>query len=205
MNETDINEDDFTYEEILQYLNEADEEYQEWNINLDAMIENLSDENKIFLSELSSKIGEKIFYLIYGYLNSESLIEYNEMSEGGISDFIDELDSSDTLDFIELLIDFKKQEIAETQEEVDYSQIIKKLKRDVATLKKKLEQPSKLINTKQFEERYGVSRTQQKGLRGKGKEAIPYSMLNQKTILYDPEEVDKWFENYKGRMKPSYL
>lgn len=203
MNKTDINEDDFTYEEILQYLNEADEEYQEWNINLDIMIENLSDENKIFLSELSSKIGDKIFYLIYGYLNSENLIEYDEMTEGGISDFIDELGSSDTLNFIELLIDFKKQELAETQEEVDYSQIIKKLKRDVTTLKKKLEQPSKLINTKQFEERYGLSRVQQKGLRSKITDSLPYSMINKKTIMYDPEEVDKWFENYKGRMKPN--
>ena len=201
MNETDINEDNFTYEEILQYMNEADDEYQEWNINLDVMIENLSNENKIFLSELSSKIGDKVFYLIYGYLNSESLIDYDEMSDGGIADLIDELDSDDTLNFIELLIDFKKQELVETQEEIDYSQIIKKLKRDVATLKKKLAQPSKLINTKQFEERYGLTRVQQKGLRGKITDPLPYSMVNDKTIMYEPEEVEKWLENYKGRMQ----
>ncbi len=197
MNEININEDNFTYEEILQYMNEADDEYQEWNINLNVMIENLSDENKIFLSELSSKIGDKVFYLIYGYLNSESLIDYDEMSDGGIADLIDELDSDDTLNFIELLIDFKKQELVETQEEIDYSQIIKKLKRDVATLKKKLAQPSKLINTKQFEERYGLTRVQQKGLRGKITDPLPYD----KTIMYEPEEVEKWLENYKGRMK----
>jgi len=154
------------------------------------MVENLSDENKIFLSELSSKIGDKVFYLIYGYLNSESLIDYNEMSDGGIADLIDELDSDDTLNFIELLIDFKKQELAETQEEIDYAQIIKKLKRDVATLKKKLAQPSKLINTKQFEERYGLTRVQQKGLRGKITDPLPYSMVNDKTIMYEPEEVE---------------
>ena len=201
MNETDINEDNFTYEEILQYMNEADDEYQEWNINLDVMIENLSNENKIFLSELSLKIGDKVFYLIYGYLNSESLIDYDEMSDGGIADLIDELDSDDTLNFIELLIDFKKQELVETQEEIDYSQIIKKLKRDVATLKKKLAQPSKLINTKQFEERYGLTRVQQKGLRGKITDPLPYSMVNDKTIMYEPEEVEKWLENYKGRMQ----
>ena len=200
MNETDINEDNFTYEEILQYMNEADDEYQEWNINLNVMIENLSDENKIFLSELSSKIGDKVFYLIYGYLNSESLIDYDEMSDGGIADLIDELDSDDTLNFIELLIDFKKQELVETQEEIDYSQIIKKLKRDVATLKKKLAQPSKYINTNQFEERFGLSKAQQKGLRSKIDDPLPCTITNGKTILYDPVEVEKWFENYKGKV-----
>lgn len=200
MNELELDIDNLTDEEILQLTNEIDDEYETWNVNLDTMINNLSDNNKIFLSTLSEQTGDKIFYIIYGYLNSESLVDYDEMTDGGMSEFINELDSENTLNFIELLIGFKKQEIELTEDEVDFDKIIVKLKRDVATLKKKLAQPSKLINTKQFEERYGFTRLQQKGLRGQ-KNPVPYSMMNQKTIMYEPEEVEKWLENYKGRMK----
>ena len=140
------------------------------------------------------KIGEKIFYIIYGYLNTDSLLEYDEMTSGGMTSFIQELDNKSTLNFIELIVDFKKQEIELIEDDVDFTKTISKLKRDVATLKKKLAQPSKLINTKQFEERYGFTRLQQKGLRGQ-KNPIPYSMMNQKTIMYEPEEVEKWLEN----------
>lgn len=197
MNELELDIDNLTDEEILQLTNEIDDEYENWNVNLDNMINNLSDNNKIFLSTLSEQVGDKIFYMIYGYLNSESLVDYDEMTDGGMSEFINELDSENTLNFIELLIGFKKQEIELTEDEVDFDKIIVKLKRDVSTLKKKLSQPSKYINTKQFEERFGLTRLQQKGLRGKVKDKLPHTIANGKTILYDPEEVEKWFENYK--------
>jgi len=201
MNETELNIDNFSEEEISQFIKEADNEYQSWNVNLEKMISNLPDNSKIFLSTLNEQIGDKVFYMIYGYLDSESLIDYDEITDGGISEFINELNVENTLNFIELLIDFKKQELELIENDIDFEKIIAKLKRDVATLKKKLSQPNKYINTRQFEERYGLTPLQQKGLRGKITDALPYSMLNQKTIIYDPEEVEKWFENYKGRMK----
>ena len=197
MNELELDIDSLTDKEILQLTNEINNEYETWNVNLDNMINNLSDNNKIFLSTLSEQVGDKIFYMIYGYLNSESLIDYDEMTDGGISEFIEELDNENTLNFIELLIGFKKQEIELTEDEVDFDKIIVKLKRDVSTLKKKLSQPSKYINTKQFEERFGLTRLQQKGLRGKIQDPLPHTIANGKTILYDPEEVEKWLENYK--------
>jgi hypothetical protein len=86
MNELDIN--DFTDEELLQYAIESDEEYQEWNVNLENLINSLSDDNKIFLSDLGERIGEKAFYIIYGYLNSENLIDYDDMTEGRMSEFV---------------------------------------------------------------------------------------------------------------------
>ena len=200
MNEFEQEIDNLTEKELVELIDETNDEYDNWNINIDKIVENLPDNSKIFLSDMIDKIGEKIFYIIYGYLNSDSLIEYDEMTSGGMSSFIKELDTQSTLNFIELIVDFKKQEIELIEGDVDFTKIISKLKRDVATLKKKLAQPSKLINTKQFEERYGFSRLQQKGLRGQ-KNPIPYSMMNQKTIMYEPEEVEKWLENYKGRMK----
>ncbi|NOQ30591.1 MAG: hypothetical protein GQ570_05650 [Helicobacteraceae bacterium] len=199
MNELELDIDNLTDEEVLQLTNEIDNEYETWNVNLDNMINNLSDNNKIFLLTLSEQVGDKIFYMIYGYLNSESLVDYDEMTDGGMSEFINELDSENTLNFIELLIGFKKQEIELTEDEVDFDKIIVKLKRDVSTLKKKLSQPSKYINTKQFEERFGLTRLQQKGLRGKIQDPLPHTIANGKTILYDPEEVGKWLENYKKK------
>ena len=200
MNEFEQEIDNLTEKELVELIDETNDEYDNWNINIDKIVENLPANSKIFLSDMIDKIGEKIFYIIYGYLNTDSLIEYDEMTSGGMSSFIKELDTQSTLNFIELIVDFKKQEIELIEGDVDFTKIISKLKRDVATLKKKLAQPSKLINTKQFEERYGFSRLQQKGLRGQ-KNPIPYSMMNQKTIMYEPEEVEKWLENYKGRMK----
>ena len=138
-------------------MEESDAQYQNWNVNLDSMISNLPDSSKIFLSTLSDKIGDKVFYMIYGYLDSESLIDYDEMTDGGIRDFINKLNDENTLSFIELLIDFNKQDIALTEDDIDFEKIITKLKRDVATLKKKLAQPNKYINTKQFKERYGLT------------------------------------------------
>lgn len=199
MNDFNMNDNDFTDDEIDEYLNETMEEYEEWNVNLDTLVSNLTDSSKIFLSELHEKIGDKIFYMIYGYLNSESLIDYDELTDGGMSEFIDELDNVDTLNIIELFIDFKKQDVALTKNDTDFEHIITKLKRDVATLKKKIAQPSIFINTRQFEERFGLSQAQQKGLRGKIHDPLPCTMPNGKTILYEAELVEKWLENYKKK------
>ncbi len=51
MNDFNDDIDDFTEEEILQFMQEAGDEYQEWNANLASMVEKLNDSNKIFLSE----------------------------------------------------------------------------------------------------------------------------------------------------------
>jgi len=199
MNDFGIDDDDFTDAEIADYLNETIDEYDTWNVNLDTLVSNLTASSKIFLSELHEKVGDKIFYMIYGYLNSESLIDYDELTMGGMSEFINELESADTLNLIELFIDFKKQSIELTESDIDFEQIIKKLKRDVATLKKKLAQPSVFINTKQFEERFGLSQAQQKSLRSKIHDPLPCTIPNGKTILYEAEIVEKWLENYKKK------
>jgi len=53
MNKLELDIDNLTDEEILQLTNEINNEYETWNVNLDNMINNLSDNNKIFLSTLS--------------------------------------------------------------------------------------------------------------------------------------------------------
>ncbi len=201
MNQLELDIDNLSDNELIKLLDKLDDDYGRWNINLEKTVENLSQKSKIFLYDLYCEVGERIFYIIYGYLNSDTIIEYNEMTNGAMSEFIQSLDAEATLNFIELIIDFKKQEIEFTEDDVDFNKVISKLKRDVATLKKKLAQPSKLITTKEFEERYGLSRRQQKGLRGKITDPLPYSMINNKTIMYEPEEVERWLENYKGRIQ----
>lgn len=196
MNEYEFDIDDFSDEEIQQFLEEADEEYSEWNINLTQNIEKLSDGNKIFLNQLYEDHGEKVFYIIFGYLNSDTLVEYDEMTDNGVSDFLQELDNTETLNFVELLIEFNKQEIELVEQDVDFEKTIAKLKRDVATLKKKLAQPSKYINTTQFEERYGLTKLQQKSLRTRIYDSLPYTIVNNR-VLYEPEIIDKWMENYR--------
>jgi len=203
MNDIDYDIENLTDEELIQFIDETNSDYDNWNINLDNIINNLQDNNKIFLSDISDNYGDKIFYMIYGYLDSDSLLDYDEITNGGISEFIAELNENETLQFIELLVDFKKQDIELVENDINFEKIISKLKRDVATLKKKLAQPNKYINTKQFEERYGLTKIQQKRLRSKINDPLPYTMPNNKTILYDPIEIEKWLENYKGRMNIS--
>jgi len=125
--------DNLTDKELVELIDETNNEYDNWNINIDKIVENLSDNSKIFLSDMIDKIGEKIFYIIYGYLNSDPLIEYDEMTSGGMTSFIQELDNKSTLNFIELIVDFKKQEIELIEADVDFDKIIAKLKRDVST------------------------------------------------------------------------
>ena len=119
MNDFNDDIDDFTEEEILQFMQEAGDEYQEWNANLASMVEKLNDSNKIFLSELNDKFDEKIFSIIYGYLNAENLVDFDELSNGGITSFLDELDNDNTLNFIELLIAFKNQDLELTEKALD--------------------------------------------------------------------------------------
>lgn len=196
MDEYELDIDDFTEEELQQFAEEAHQEYQEWNVNLDEMIKKLSDSNKIFLDKLYEDCGEKVFYIIFGYLNSDTLVEYDEMTENGVTKFLQELSEIYTLNFIELLIEFNKQEVELTEQEVDFQKVIAKLKRDVATLKKKVAQPSKYINTTQFEERYSLTKIQQKNLRTRHEYSLPYSIVNSR-VLYEPEIIDKWMENYR--------
>ncbi len=174
--------------------------------NPENIIDKLSDNNKIFLNELISneKIGKKILYIVFDFLdeNVESLKSLDIWIDGEVTQVVELLKTSDTIKLIDLFVQVKQYQIDSIKlSDVDFDKIIAKLKRDVATLKKKLAQPSKLINTKQFEERYGLTRVQQKGLRGKITDPLPYSMVNDKTIMYEPEEVEKWLDNYKGRMK----
>lgn len=189
--------------ELNQLIEDTNNEYNEWNINFPNLVDNLKDCNKIFLNDLiqSDEVGERIIYIIYGLLDEEieSLNDYDEISNGGLSDIISLLNEEGTLQFIDLIVDFKKQNIELTEDEIDFNKIIAKLKREVASLKKKLSQPSKYINTKQFEERYGLTRLQQKGLRSKIHDPLPHTITNGKTILYEPTEVEKWLENYKEK------
>ena len=189
----------FSDEEIIEMMEETEEDFENWSLNFADVIEHLCDESKIFLSELSDKIGDTIFYMIYGYLNADNLIEYDEMTNGGVSEFIAKLDNTETLRFIELFIDIEKQEIGFSEIETDFKKVIAKLKRDVATLKNKLIKPSEYITTKQFEEMFGLTSVQQKGLRSKIHDPLPYTVTNGKTILYNEIEVSKWFENYKKK------
>ena len=196
---TTLDELGLTEEELNQYIDEINEEYDNWNIDIQYTIDKLSDENKIFLDDIINKYGEKILYIIYGYLTYDSLSEYDCATDGGVSELINTFDNEETLTFIDLLINFKKYDVQYSNEEVDFEQIIKKLKRDVYELKKKIEQPKILINTREFTERYGFSQAQQKSLRGKIRDPLPFVSSNGKTIHYNTEEVEKWLENYEKR------
>lgn len=195
----EFDELDFSDEEIAEMVEEIEEDFESWSINFADVIEHLCDESKRFLSELSDKMGDTIFYMIYGYLNADNLIEYDEMTNGGVSGFIAKLDNTETLRFIELFVDIEKQEIGFSETKTDIKKVIAKLKRDVAILKNKLIKPSEYITTKQFEEMFGLTSVQQKGLRSKIHDPLPYTVTNGKTILYNEIEVSKWFENYKRK------
>lgn len=61
---------------------------------------------------------------------------------------------------------------------------------------------SQYITTKQFEILYGLTATQQKGLRTRLNDSLPYiKLFDNSNILYDRNEVEKWLENYGGKMK----
>lgn len=58
------------------------------------------------------------------------------------------------------------------------------------------------ITTKQFEILYGLSPRQQKGLRTKINDPLPCIKLSENSnVLYNRYEVEKWLENYQGKMQ----
>ena len=194
---TTLDELSLTEEELHQYVDEINEEYDNWmNVNIQYTIDKLSDKNKIFLNDFIHIYGEKILYIIYGYLTSDSLLEYDYLAKGGVTELFKKFDNIETLNFIDLLINFKKYDLEYSNEEVNFEQIIEKLQSDVDELKKKLGQ-SIVINTREFERRYGLSPAQQKSRRGKIKDPLPFICTNGKTIQYNTDEVEKWLENYE--------
>lgn len=57
------------------------------------------------------------------------------------------------------------------------------------------------ITTKQFEILYGLSSRQQKGLRSKISDHLPFFKLSENAnVLYNRLEVENWFENYSGKI-----
>lgn len=58
------------------------------------------------------------------------------------------------------------------------------------------------ITTKQFEILYGLSARQQKGLRSKIEDPLPHFKFTENSnILYIRIDVEKWLENYSGKIK----
>jgi len=170
--------------------------------NPEIIIDKLSNNNKTFLNELigNSKIGNKILYTVFDFLdeNVESLQSLDLWIDGEITQIIEQLNTNNTIKLIDLFVQLKQYKLNHVSlSNMDMEKIITKLKRDVAILNKKVSQPSKYINTKQFEDRFGLTRLQQKGLRGKIHDPLPHTVTNGKTILYDPEEAEKWLANYK--------
>ena len=58
---TTLDELSLTEEELHQYVDEINEEYDNWmNVNIQYTIDKLSDKNKIFLNDFIHIYGEKI-------------------------------------------------------------------------------------------------------------------------------------------------
>jgi predicted DNA-binding transcriptional regulator AlpA len=168
---------------------------------IDDILDSLSDSNKIFLAKLidDEKHGYQFLYVVFDFLddNVNDLQTLNGWLGGEVSDVFSKFDhGKDILQLIDLFNELNHFQI-KNRNDIDTEKVVKKLKRTVYELKKKLEQPQIFINTKQFEERYGLSQAQQKGLRSKIRDALPHHIQNGKTILYKTEEIEKWMENYK--------
>jgi len=87
MNQLELDIDNLSDNELIKLLDKLDDDYGIWNINLEKVIENLPYKSKIFLYDLYCEVGERIFYIIYGYLNSAfwALIKH-ELKEYAIFD-----------------------------------------------------------------------------------------------------------------------
>lgn len=179
----------------------VDSSYQKEKLRIEQIIERLSDSNKIFLDEMIDKdeFGKPFLYVIFDFLdpNVDNLQSVDSWLDGEISDLFSKFKSngSDIVKLVDLFVQLQHFQL-ESKEEIDADKLIAKLKRDVYELKKKLEQPQTFINTKQFEDRFGLSQAQQKSLRSKIRDPLPHTITNGKTILYKTEEVEKWLENY---------
>jgi hypothetical protein len=56
----------------------------------------------------------------------------------------------------------------------------------------------KQITVKDFEKLYSISKESQRKLRKRLSDPLPHTQIeNCGNVLYNPKEVDKWFENYK--------
>jgi len=179
----------------------VDSSYQKEKLRIEQIIERLSDNNKIFLDEMIDKkeFGKSILFVIFDFLdpNVENLQTVDTWLDGEISYLFSKFQSngSNIVKLVDLFVQLQHYQL-ESKEEIDTEKLLKKLKRDVYELKKKLEQPQTFINTKQFEDRFGLSQAQQKSLRSKIRDPLPHTITNGKTILYKTEVVEKWLENY---------
>ena len=141
-------------------------------------------------------------YLIYDF---KTLFELNQFYDGNLYDIIASLNPIETMNLVDLFQELDK-EISKPIDITVFENAIKKFKRDNAKLRKKLEQPSTVINSSQFEKRYGFTKTQQKGMRNKYIDPIPYIKIEDigkepynitsKHVHYNTNDVELWLENY---------
>jgi hypothetical protein len=184
-----------------EFNDRVDNSYQKEKLRIDEILDRLSDNNKIFLDEMIDKeeFGSPFLFAIFDFLepNVDDLQTVDSWLGGEISYLFSKFKSngSDIVKLVDLFVQLQHFQL-ESKEEIDTDKLIKKLKRDVYELKKKLEQPQDFINTKQFEDRFGLSQAQQKSLRSKMRDPLPHTITNGKTILYETEKVSKWLENY---------
>ena len=150
-------------------------------------------------------------YLIYDF---KTLFELNQSQNGNLYDIIASLNPVEIMYLVDLFIELDR-EISKPIDILVFENAIKKFKRDNAKLRKKLEQPSTVIDTSQFEKRYGFSKLQQKGMRTKFIDPIPYIKIedlgkkpyniSSKHVHYNTNDVELWLENYvvnaKSRLK----
>jgi hypothetical protein len=184
-----------------EFNNRIDNSYQKEKLHIEQILDRLSDNNKIFLDEMINKneFGKSFLFVIFDFLDSNvnDLQTLDSWLDGQVSYLFSKFktNGSEILKMVDLFIQLQHFQL-ESKEEIDADKLITKLKRDVYELKKKLEQPQTFINTKQFEDRFGLSQAQQKSLRSKIRDPLPHTITNGKTILYKTEEVAKWLENY---------
>lgn len=179
-------------ENIIQYESDC--------LLIEELIEDLSLNIKdafyslIHLDDIRSDFLELIY--IYFTYDVNSLFELNQLSETKVYEIVSKLDTLNQMRFTEFFMEITKNIYLQIEDH-KVLETIKKHKRTNYELKKKLEQPKIVINTSEFAERYGFSQSQQKGLRGKLLDPLPFICTNGKTIHYKIEEIEKWLENYK--------
>ena len=187
------------------YIEDETEEFFE----VDEVIDNLSaDSYNLYhklmdFTECEDCIVEIVAaYLIYDF---KSLFELNQSYNGNLYDIIDSLNPVEIMYLVDLFIELDK-EISKPIDISVFENAVKKFKRDNAKLRKKLEQPKVVINASQFEKRYGFTKRQQKGMRTKFIDPIPYIKIedlgkkpysiSSKHIHYNTNDVELWLENY---------
>ncbi len=105
------------------------------------------------------------------------------------------LEHNDTLKFKTLLVLYKFLELQDENKMLTLTDEQYKAWLQTSNL-------NQYITTKQFSILYGLSANQQKGLRQKITDPLLHLKLNETSnILYNRLEVEKWLENYKGKMK----